>query len=171
MVTTMKKVVRFDEQITVMHVIAVVEQVRNTNSESNFINHVSHREDEDDTAIEIDFLNELPHYLYTLLTVDECHEDEDEDPTAMHLPVLTAVESTPSLNFLSSITDSNHHYRGSRWTMSNNGMNDITPILPLRRDNKNPVNPIISTALFILDRHQDVLPPSNAYNGKNNHAT
>jgi hypothetical protein len=169
-VTTMKKVVRFDEQVIVMHAKAVVEQERNSHSESNFINHVCYREDEDGATIEIDFSNELlPHFLSMLLTVDECHEDEDL--TAMHLPVLPTVESTPWHNFPSPATDSNHHFRSSRWRMSNNDMNDITPIPPLRRGKKEPVNTIISTSLSIINgRHHDVLPPSNTYNGKKNHA-
>jgi hypothetical protein len=46
--------------------------------------------------------------------------------------------------------------------MSNNEMKDIPPILPLRQ-NEEPANTIISTALTILDRHQYGLSQSNEY--------
>ena len=158
----MKKVVRFDEQVTVMHgVTVVVEQVRNSHSKSNSINHVCRRrrrrrEDKDDATIEIDPSNELlPQYLPVFSTVDECHEDEG--PIAIHYSTVLKYH-----NFSSPTTDSNHHYRSCRWRMNKEEMDDITPILPRRQDS-------ISKELFNPDQHHDVLRPSNAYNWKKNH--
>ena len=158
----MKKVVRFVEQVTVKQTV-VVEQIGNSHSESNFINHVCHRrEDKYDATIELDPTNELlPHYLPVFPTVDECYEDED--PTAIHhLSVLPTVESTTYHTLLSPATGSNRRYRSCRWRINKKDMDDMTPILPLRQDS-------ISKELFIPDQHPDVLRPSNAYNWKKNH--
>ena len=178
----MKKVVRFVEHVTVKQTV-VVEQIGNSYSESNFINHVCHRrEDKDDATIEIDPSNELlPQYLPVFSTVDECHEDEG--PIAMQY--LTVLKYH---NFSSPTTDSNHHYRSCRWRMNKEEMDDTTPILPRRQDSISkelfiPDQPhdvlppskaynqdSISKELFIPDQHHAVLPPSNAYNGKMNRA-
>jgi hypothetical protein len=159
----------------------VVEQVRNSHLESNFINHVCNEEDEEEDAVAIendlsnDLSNELSQ-LSLLSTVAECHEEEEEeeeeeeDPAATHLLALPTVESSTTYNnFLSSIAGSKYHYR-CRWMTSNNDMNDITPILPLRQNIIKPGNTIISTTVSILDRPQDMLPPSNAYTVKRDHA-
>jgi hypothetical protein len=137
MVPTMKKV-RFDEPLTMLHMIAV-EQTRDSYFESNF-NHEC-RKKEDVEAIN-DLTNELPHCLSVLPTVE-------------------TIASNNSSNFSNAISGSKYHYR-SRWIMSNNEMKDISPILPLRQ-NEEPANNIISTAFYILDRHQDAISQSNEY--------
>jgi hypothetical protein len=103
--------------------------------DSHFDSNINHEchEEEDAAAINIDFSNELP-YLSVLPT---------------------AVESTTSINLL------NYMYC-SRWVMSNNKIHDIPPILPFRKSN-DPVHTIISSALSIIDRPQDLLPPSKEY--------
>jgi hypothetical protein len=159
MVRTMKKV-RFDERVTILNVTAI-EEVSNSLLESNF-NHECHEEEEDVVAIESELSNELSH-LSVLPTVDECHEEED--PAAIHLPVLPTVESTVFSNFSyysNAISDGSSNIYRSRWMTSNNEVNDEPPILPLRQG-KETVDNIIKSALSVLDQSQDALPPSNDY--------
>jgi hypothetical protein len=68
-------------------------------------------------------------------------------------------EEIDSNNLSDDIAGSNYD-DCSRWMMSKKCMNDITPILPLRR-NKEPANTTASKSISIVRRPQDALLPSN----------
>jgi len=68
-------------------------------------------------------------------------------------------EETDFNNFSDDISVSRYN-DCSRWIICKKHMNDIPPILPLRR-NKEPANTIASKAISIVRRPKDALPPSN----------
>ena len=132
MVPTLKKM-RFDERATMLHVTAV-EQTRDSHFESNFYHECN--KEEGTAAIKTVLSNELPYYLSVL-------------------PIVKTAFNNFS-NVSNAIAGSKYHcHCHSRWMMSNNDTNDVPPILPLRQ-NEEPTNTIISTALSIVDRPYNV---------------
>jgi hypothetical protein len=138
MVKATKKV-RFDEQVSVLHMTAA-EHACDSHFDSNF-NHECHEEEEEAAAINDDFPHELPYFSL--------------------LPTIESTAFINSLNFSNAIAGSKYHRR-SRWMMSNSNINDIPPILPFRQS-KDSGKTIISSTISILDWPQDALPPSIEY--------
>jgi hypothetical protein len=144
MVKAMKKV-RFNEQVSVLHMTAAEQACADSHFDSNFNHECREEEEEEDaTAINVDFSNK-PLYLSLLTTVES-----------------TAFINSP--NFSNAIAGAKCHYR-SRWMMSNSNIHDITPVLPFRQS-EDPVNTIISSAISIIDWPQDIQPPSIEYTVK-----
>ena len=96
----------------------------------------------------------------------ECHEVEEEDAAAINdafsteLPYLSVLP-TSSTVFINSLNFTNR----SRWIMSNTNMNDIPPLIPFRQ-NRNPANTILNSALSILEWPQDIISPGIEYTVK-----
>ena len=169
------KKVRFEKQVLVQH-MTVAEQGCDSHFDSNF-NQECHEVEEDAAAINDNFSTELPYMsvLPTSSTVfinslnftnrsrwimSNSNINDIPPVLPVGLPYFSVLP-TSSTAFVNSLNFINR----SRWIMSNTNMNDIPPLIPFRQ-NRNPANTILNSALSILEWPQDIISPGIEYTVK-----